>query len=71
MRAREDPSAPVFAARNPRAALATRMSDRENSLKPENAGTASLPTDTCAAQRFMDIDWSCPWLMPLAERGER
>jgi len=47
------------------------MSDRENSLKPENAETASPPTDTLAAQRFMDIDWSCPWLAPLAERGER
>jgi len=47
------------------------MSDRENSLKPENAEAASPPTDTLAAQRFMDIDWSCPWLAPLAERGER
>ena len=47
------------------------MSDRENSLQPEITGTASLLTDTCAAQRFMDIDWSCPWLAPLAERGER
>lgn len=47
------------------------MSDRENSLKPENAEPASLPTDTLAARRFMDIDWSCPWLAPLAERGER
>lgn len=47
------------------------MSDRENSLKAENAETASTPTDTRAAQRFMDIDWSCPWLAPLAERGER
>jgi len=47
------------------------MSDRENSLKPENAETASPPTDTLAAQRFMDINWSCPWLAPLAERGER
>jgi len=47
------------------------MSDPENSLKPENAETASRLTDTRAAQRFMDIDWSCPWLAPLAERGER
>ena len=47
------------------------MSDRENSLKPENAEAASPLTDTLAARRFMDIDWSCPWLAPLAERGER
>ncbi|MFT4508453.1 DUF3025 domain-containing protein [Caballeronia sp. 15711] len=47
------------------------MSDRENSLKPDNAETASPSTDTLAAQRFMDIDWSSPWLAPLAERGER
>jgi hypothetical protein len=47
------------------------MSDRENALKPESAGTASKPADTRAAQGFMDIDWSRPWLAPLAERGER
>jgi hypothetical protein len=47
------------------------MFDRENPPKPENAETASPLTDTRAAQRFMDIDWSCPWLAPLAERGER
>src|SRR5258707_12861346 len=47
------------------------MSDRENLLMPENAETASPPTDTRAAQRFMDINWSSPWLAPLAERGER
>jgi hypothetical protein len=47
------------------------MSDRENSPKPENARTASLPTDTRAAQGFTDIDWSSPWLAPLAKRGER
>jgi hypothetical protein len=47
------------------------MSDREKSPKPECAGTASPLTDTRPAQRFMDIDWSSPWLTPLAERGER
>jgi hypothetical protein len=47
------------------------MSDRENSPQPEITGTASLLTDTCAARRFIDIDWSCPWLAPLTERGER
>lgn len=48
------------------------MSDREEASKPENANTGSPPpTDIRAAQSFMGIDWSSPWLAPLAERGER
>ena len=48
------------------------MSYRENASKPESANTESPPlTDIRAAQSFTDIDWSSPWLAPLAERGER
>jgi hypothetical protein len=46
------------------------MSDRENAPKPESARMASHLANTRAAQGFMDIDWSRPWLAPLAERGE-
>src|SRR6266702_1602848 len=51
--------------------LATRMSNPGNSLKPECAGPPSALSDARAAQSFMGIDWSSPWLALLAERGER
>ena len=48
------------------------MCDRENAPKPESPNTESTPlADNRAAQSFVDIDWSRPWLAPLAERGER
>jgi hypothetical protein len=47
------------------------MSNRENSPKPECAGPSSALSDARVAESFMGIDWSSPWLAPLAERGER
>jgi hypothetical protein len=47
------------------------MSNRENSPKPECAGPLSALSDARVAESFMGIDWSSPWLEPLAERGER
>ncbi len=47
------------------------MSNRENSSKPECVGSSSALSDARVAESFMGIDWSSPWLAPLAERGER
>jgi hypothetical protein len=47
------------------------MSDRQNPLTVDDKRLPAMQSEARPALGFQDIDWSRPWLKPLAERGTR